>query len=478
MPGGDYGIDVPAGDPGQLKSAAADLRGASGAMDSVSNSIAGNASIPGWTGAASFQYADQCVTQDAVVRSAASTLDAAARCLAELADELRSATHRAKAAVARAREADARLTSARADAGAARGRAGSASQRGDLAQQHAMLSAAHGVPSPALQADADAAFAESAQASRDAEAADRRARDAEHDLADAKRDGQKIVADYDAYANTAASVIGGLSSIAPQVVMPAPPPDPATYGVDNEHGGALSGLWKGLGDVKDEAVGLGVGAFHHVNVFDPDQLGDTWSGDWDTTKTLVSHPIESGKTIWNETTLPIRESWHTGGLDEAIGRGVPGVVAMVVGGKGLTKLGKLGKAGDIGKVAEDSTIAPGSKLYRYYGDGEDHLGTVPPEKLSDGTDVYSGAGPYGRSWTPVNPEDLKDPRSQLGLPSGGVGNNPARFLIEANVIDPSGMKLRAALPLDGHPGGAPEVVVPNPREQLEFVRVHGVNPEP
>ncbi|MDP8942715.1 MAG: hypothetical protein M3N16_01120 [Actinomycetota bacterium] len=70
--------------------------------------------------------------------------------------------------------------------------------------------------------------------------------------------------------------------------------------------------------------------------------------------------------------------------------------------------------------------------------------------------------------------DLADPRKELGLPR----ENPARFFIEARVVDPTGMLLKLADPLHGNPGGAPEVVVPDPARQLEITRVQGVNPEP
>lgn len=38
----------------------------------------------------------------------------------------------------------------------------------------------------------------------------------------------------------------------------------------------------------------------------------------------------------------------------------------------------------------------------------------------------------------------------------------------------SGMRL----PLDGNPGGAPELLIPDPQTQVELKGVYGVNPEP
>ena len=85
-----------------------------------------------------------------------------------------------------------------------------------------------------------------------------------------------------------------------------------------------------------------------------------------------------------------------------------------------------------------------------------------------------GRGALGHSWTPVDISELTDARKALGLPR----ESPARFFIEAWVVDPSGMRVKLADPLHSNPGGTPEVVVPDPARQLEITRVEGVNPEP
>jgi hypothetical protein len=77
----------------------------------------------------------------------------------------------------------------------------------------------------------------------------------------------------------------------------------------------------------------------------------------------------------------------------------------------------------------------------------------------------------------VNPFDLTDPRAELGLPTGPDGN-PARFLSVGELRDPAGVTRRQALPLDGNPGGAPELLFPDPERQVELKGVYGVDPEP
>lgn len=42
--------------------------------------------------------------------------------------------------------------------------------------------------------------------------------------------------------------------------------------------------------------------------------------------------------------------------------------------------------------------------------------------------------------------------------------------------DPTGIQTRRALALDGQLGGITEMLVPNPREQIMLMGVHGINP--
>ena len=87
--------------------------------------------------------------------------------------------------------------------------------------------------------------------------------------------------------------------------------------------------------------------------------------------------------------------------------------------------------------------------------------------------VYGGkAGPYGRSWTRVDPNTVPDYRNAAGLPDANTGS----FVIEGRLVDLNGVKTREALPLDGNYGGLDEVVVSNPQRQIQIDRVSGVNP--
>ncbi|MCA1656448.1 MAG: hypothetical protein LC713_01835, partial [Actinobacteria bacterium] len=104
----------------------------------------------------------------------------------------------------------------------------------------------------------------------------------------------------------------------------------------------------------------------------------------------------------------------------------------------------------------------GMNVYRVYGRTEDLL------------DVRPGSGPWGASWTPVDPNTLPAPRAQLGLPDVNHG----RFVIKARLGDAADVKLvRRALEYDGQPGGAPEYIIPEPETKLTPLEVHGVNPD-
>ena len=105
-----------------------------------------------------------------------------------------------------------------------------------------------------------------------------------------------------------------------------------------------------------------------------------------------------------------------------------------------------------------------------------HLKGRPLSKIN-GQKVYrvwGGASkPYGHSWTPNNPIEVPLYRSSAGLPNVNSG----RFVFEATVKDATGIKVRTALPYDGNPGGLTEYLIPNPKSQLNIIRVSGANPE-
>ncbi|KDA53244.1 hypothetical protein EG19_06580 [Thermoanaerobaculum aquaticum] len=129
-------------------------------------------------------------------------------------------------------------------------------------------------------------------------------------------------------------------------------------------------------------------------------------------------------------------------ISQDVGRAA-GLVLMIAGPANSTI-----KAAAAGNPAQ---VAKGTTLFRVWGDG---------------------SGPWGRSWTPVNPATIPNYRNAAGLPVTNTG----RFVSEAILTDTTGVTTRRALPLHGNSGGLPEVVVPKPESQLVLVRVSGVNP--
>jgi hypothetical protein len=87
----------------------------------------------------------------------------------------------------------------------------------------------------------------------------------------------------------------------------------------------------------------------------------------------------------------------------------------------------------------------------------------------------------GASWTPINPAEVNGFRSFGALPSGGVSGsiNTGQFVLEGILISPSQVIIiRPALPLDGHPGGILEYVIPNwnGTDAIRINRASGANP--
>ena len=88
------------------------------------------------------------------------------------------------------------------------------------------------------------------------------------------------------------------------------------------------------------------------------------------------------------------------------------------------------------------------------------------------------SGPWGHSWTPVNPGLITDYRNLAGLPGGQCGAvNAGRYVSVGIVLDMTGVTKRAALPLDGNSGGIEEWLFPAPQVQILIIGVYGVNPE-
>ena len=94
----------------------------------------------------------------------------------------------------------------------------------------------------------------------------------------------------------------------------------------------------------------------------------------------------------------------------------------------------------------------GTKLYRVWG-GE--------------------SGPYGESWTHVDPRTVSNFRNAAGLPEQNTG----RFVSEGVLRSREGVYCRSASRIGSNRGGLPETVVPNAAGQVELLRVSGANPE-
>jgi RHS repeat-associated protein len=101
-------------------------------------------------------------------------------------------------------------------------------------------------------------------------------------------------------------------------------------------------------------------------------------------------------------------------------------------------------------AAATASVRAGTKVFRVWGDG---------------------AGPWGTSWTTVDPRSVSNYSNAAGLPR----QNTARFLSEGTLQTTNGVRTRASLPLRGNAGGLPEVVIPNPSQQIKLQNVQGLN---
>ena len=147
-----------------------------------------------------------------------------------------------------------------------------------------------------------------------------------------------------------------------------------------DDGDLWDGLWKAGGDVVDEVGSTVSGLIDHVNVFD-EHFGDTWSTTYETAAAAVADPVAAGTAIVAGTVEPLADSYRSGGVDEAIGRS-PGVIASVLGGKGIPQLRRLTDLPVHGPDPRPSTpLAPGGGLQRH----EDAGGhTLDPNKAHVG----------------------------------------------------------------------------------------------
>lgn len=160
----------------------------------------------------------------------------------------------------------------------------------------------------------------------------------------------------------------------------------------------------------------------------------------------VASPKQTAKAIGNSISTSFSNANTPYEMGKFVGKGLfeAGAVAAP-----FAKAGTVAEIGNVtSKAAETAEV--GTKVFRAWGDG---------------------AGPFGRSWTPVDPSTVGDFRSLAGLPD----SNTARFISEGTLVDNTGVGVRNALPLDGNPGGLKEFTVPEPAKQIKLERVSGNN---
>lgn len=253
---------------------------------------------------------------------------------------------------------------------------------------------------------------------------------------------------------------------------------------DKEHPGGLAGLvhdaenlFDGAWDaIKDPAVMI-----YHLTPLS----GDDWTKNWENLGqglvNGVEHPLQFAKAIANVDALEKRGfAYWLGNLAPAVATTLlsGGAAAAVRGADGAAATERLAAGAEA--LDELPTASRGMTVYRLHGWNEEPTGgirLVEGATTPEGLSVPSGSGPWGHSWTTVDPRALDDPRSVLGLPTGPDGN-PARFLSVGQLEDPAGVRVRSALPLDGNPGGGPELLVPDPAHQIRLREVKGLNPSP
>lgn len=106
-----------------------------------------------------------------------------------------------------------------------------------------------------------------------------------------------------------------------------------------------------------------------------------------------------------------------------------------------------------------------------------HAARATPE-IVEGTKVYrvwgGKSGPWGESWTTVNPNTVSNLRSAAGLPDVNAG----RFVREGVLQSTGGVTARGALVIKpGQQGNLPERVIKNAEQKIKLQRVAGANPE-
>ena len=106
--------------------------------------------------------------------------------------------------------------------------------------------------------------------------------------------------------------------------------------------------------------------------------------------------------------------------------------------------------------------ATGQKVFRVWGQDPSRPDLVPDQ-----------SGPWGRSWTRVDPRTVPNFRNAAGLPDNA---NMGRFVSEGRLIDSSGVTARRALQIGKNVGGLDELEVPDAVKKVILDNVSGMNP--
>jgi len=378
------------------------------------------------------------------------------------------------------------------------------------------------VPDPAAQQAQAQAQQDGSAAQADGQRAQGALQAAQQELHDAQAQGKRAEQAAHQASQAAARSFYAIAGASPTPVAPGPPAaGQSGAGAPHKHDSSVWGdIWgtvkdgasavagfggdtlKGLGDFAGSLKDIGVLAYKLSPVYgviDP-------SGQMQAQQQLLhgleygaQHPGEFAKALvdWKDIT-----NGHPG---RAFGQLLPNIVlAVASGGAGaaakgadaanvVSKLGTTAKttdalgattrAADAANAASDASKAsgfvpevtpgdavplsakpaPGQTVYRFYGQPTDAGGLVPTNDFS---------GPMGHSWSPTAPDSLASPRAELGLPNANGG----RFVVVGQLVNPDGVVVRSALPLDGQPGGGLEFLIPKPGEQVVPTGVGGVNP--
>jgi hypothetical protein len=132
------------------------------------------------------------------------------------------------------------------------------------------------------------------------------------------------------------------AQLAQQPAPQAPQEKPGFWG---NVGGFFKGAWDGAVDTVKGVGNMAVGAWNITGGWatNPEQAAQSWQNTKDTVSAVAQNP----GLVVDAVTKPITDAWSQGKYGEAIGRGTFEAASVVLGAKGLDKIGKLGKVADV-----------------------------------------------------------------------------------------------------------------------------------